>query len=177
MPRRISSVKGSMLLTAIFLLTVFCALIAIMSRVFMGQEDVELSSVYGTQAQALARSGTEFALGALFVPGKTSAVESKIFEGSFNLVADSPFTVIECNGYSENESNFCRVNNRCKLDKVTVSVNNLEDIVTDADVKYEYYISAKASCEIPLVNGLKSYKVTRQLDTFATDVRWTSTRK
>lgn len=165
MPRSLAKNRGSMLVTAIFVIVVFTSLLAIISRILMRQEDVELGNVYSTQAEALARSGTEFALGALFLPNKLS-VDSPIFKEG---IKEQEYIILQC---PSEHNTFCNVQGRCNIEKVTIIVRNLAKITSDTDILYEYQILSRASCTVPFINNTNSYKITREIQTVASDLRW-----
>src|SRR5574344_750019 len=93
--------KGSMLITAVFVILVFTSLIAIVSRLIIGSNQTQLTSVLGTQADALARSGTEFALAALFFPNTANSSESAIWgigKGPENYKSSALVLIDNCKG-------------------------------------------------------------------------------
>lgn len=172
-----SKIKGSLLVTAVFLMVVFSGLTAILAKILMNQDEVEISSVLGVQADALAKSGVEFALGSLFLPNTPNGTQSPIFAGK-NITDGLEVTLIECSNGSTND--FCNVQyNSCKIDKVSVTVNDLSLISSNTDVKYQYHIISQASCDATFFSedNIHGYKISRQVDVYATDVRWRDSNK
>lgn len=172
--------KGSMLITAIFVILVFSSLLAIVSRLVIGANQVQLSSVLGTQADALARSGNEFALGALFFPNTANSSKSSIW-GVNKGPQDFTITplVLISNCKDKTDPNFCEVvYSGCYINKVTILAKNIGESETYSDVKFEYVIESEAICEVPfndVASGSAGYKLTRHVRTVASDVRWKDT--
>jgi hypothetical protein len=172
--------KGSMLITAVFVILVFTSLIAIVSRLIIGSNQTQLTSVLGTQADALARSGTEFALAALFFPNTANSSESAIWgigKGPENYKSSALVLIDNCKG--NNDQNFCSVvYSGCYINKLSILVKDLNSSDSYADVKYEYIIDSEAICEVPFNDnseGNRYYNLTRHITTTATDVRWRDT--
>ena len=98
--------------------------------------------------------------------------------GTYATTDGLEVTLIECSNGSTND--FCNVQyNSCKIDKVSVTVNDLSLISSNTDVKYLYHIISQASCDATFFSedNIPGYKISRQVDVYATDVRWRDSNK
>lgn len=173
--------KGSMLITAIFVIVVFTILIAVMFRMVSDTRQANISSVYATKAENLAQGAAEMTLSMLFEHGKENAANSSLWaqlEGatSPHPVNKIPYEVMKCTrddiGKKE-KAPFCN-DSRCHVKSVTITPYSTGHS-TDTAVVYE--VVALASCDVPWVDHASStttqyYPVERTVRLQVSDVRW-----
>lgn len=174
--------KGSMLITAIFVIVVFTILIAVMFRMVSDTRQANISSVYATKAENLAQGAAEMTLSMLFEHGKENAANSSLWAlwaqlesaASPHPVNKKTYEVMNCDRDDmKGKEPFCN-DSRCKVKSVKITPYSTGHS-TDTTVVYE--VVASASCQVPWVDHASSattqyYPVERTVRLQVSDVRW-----
>ncbi len=181
--------RGSMLLSAVFIIVVFSVIIAVMIKILMGTDQVKLSATYSTQAEAIARGGAEFVLGTLFQPGHGNAYKSVLWQGSkpsSKTIIDNNFCATHA-GHLLCSKDFL-VYTGCQLESVVIDVADAsadKENLKQSTVQYVYFITATASCNVPFTDTVmmtnadhaNTYKITRTVEVSAVDLAWLDSLK
>lgn len=171
--------KGSMLITAIFVIVVFTILIAVMFRMVSDTRQANISSVYATKAENLAQGAAEMTLSMLFEHGKENAANSSLWAQLESAASPHPvnmktYEVMNCDRDDmKGKEPFCN-DSRCKVKSVKITPYSTGHS-TDTTVVYE--VVASASCQVPWVDHASSattqyYPVERTVRLQVSDVRW-----
>lgn len=170
--------KGSMLITAIFVIVVFTILIAVMFRMVSDTRQANISSVYATKAENLAQGAAEMTLSMLFEHGKENAANSSLWAQLEEATSPHPvnktYEVMNCTRDDmKKNAPFCN-DSRCQVKSVTITPYSTGHS-TDTAVVYE--VVASASCNVPWVDHAsstttQSYPVERTVRLQVSDVRW-----
>ena len=193
--------RGSMLITAVFVLVVFSGIAAVLGQILIQDRQVQLNAVLGSQAKLMAESGLEYGMSSLFSLGRETSYSensegySKVWlaireeiktsgHASYDFIEKETGVFGNCNAAASGSNTyFCKdLYSRCWLSRLTVDAVDLAflgsgDSAVSLDSRIEYTITSEASCQIPILdddNGRAddTYIITRKAEITATDLRY-----
>lgn len=172
-------IKGSLLITAIFVIIIFSIILASITRIFIAENERHISSVYSSYANLLAYSGVEYASSLLFPIQKNINLQGeRILWGpvlgsiyseqkeDIDLYSDI------CNGSTKDVSSICTLsNNGCYLGGLTISA--IDSSISNIDQKYIYKIKSTGICKVPFIENENtgSYLIKKQIVVLMSDIR------
>lgn len=169
--------RGSLLITAVFIIVIFSVLLAVMVRLVTNTRQVNVSEYYAIKAQNLAESANDFVLMMLFEAGSENSANSslwvKLEPQVQKPIKNKSYELISCVGEQTGKEPFCN-DTRCKVETAVVTPYNTG---SQSDTIVVYNIKTTASCEVPWLENSTSeqvltHRITRSVEVQATDIRW-----
>ena len=197
--------RGSMLITAVFVLVVFSGIAAVLGQILIQDRQVQLNAVLGSQAKLMAESGLEYGMSSLFSLGREKSYSentegySRVWQAirndikasghaSYDFIEKESGVFGNCNAAAAGSNTyFCKdLYSQCWLSRLTVEAVDLAylspgDSTVSLDSRIEYTVTSEASCQIPILdddNGRSDdvYTIIRKAEITATDLRYSGSR-
>ena len=198
--RTLAGVRGSLLMTAVFVLVVFSGIAAVLAQILIQDRQVQLNAVLGSQARLMAESGLEYGMSSLFPLNRESSYAespsaSRVWQtikndiktsghASYDFIASEGGVFGNCSKEASGSNTyFCKdLYSQCWLSRLTVEAVDLAFLndgssPVSLDSRIEYTIVSEASCEIPILDDDNSssadtYVITRKAEITAADLRY-----
>lgn len=168
--------KGSMLLTAVFIIIIFSVMLAVLAQMFQSNNQVKVNNFIAFHAETVAYSGSEYAMSYLFPLQQctSSSCYSRSFEqnnwknlwgeSGENLDKRNIIDIDACKNRAYTDSDpLCNgVRDGCYISELSIEpkLKKINSIDTDG---YVYTIISEATCEVPYVETLNNASPTYQI--------------
>lgn len=171
-------IKGSLLITAIFVIIIFSIILASITRIFIAENERHISSVYSSYANLLAYSGVEYASSLLFPIQDGNLQGERILWGPIlGVIYSGQREEIDlysdiCKGKTEDELPICSLSdNGCYLGGLSISA--IDSSTWNIDQKYIYKIKSTGICKVPFIGNENtgSYLIKKQTVVLMSDIR------
>lgn len=188
--------RGSMLLTAIFIIIVFSVMLAVLANILNNSSQQKVNFSLGIQAELLADSGIEYAMSWIFplskCEEKSSVCEKYSYEfpswsngtgWGLDKINQPKYVLLDennCKNIShESDNPLCNgLRDGCYIKEIAIepiTMMNEKTEILNSKIKFKYKISSIAVCEVPFIdghdiNGSSTYNITREKHIIATDI-------